>query len=95
MHKSYAVGFSLHSVCEARNGSGEMGMGVGKNRGCQQNCVLDAMGGHVHGSQGKGPKIRSWILISIKNNLSVVSHSALVLVECDVTTYFSQHLHSE
>jgi hypothetical protein len=32
--KTYAVCFCSHSVCEACNGSGEMGMGVGMHRSC-------------------------------------------------------------
>jgi hypothetical protein len=84
----YAVCFGSHSVCEACNGSGEMGMGIGVNRGRQQDRAMDAMGGHVNGSKGKGPKIRTWIFISSLNNLPVVSHSAFVFVEVDVHPTF-------
>ncbi len=66
MHETYAVCFGSHSVCEAHNGSGEMGMGIGKNRGHQWDQVIDAMDGHVHGSKGKGPKIHTWVLSPLK-----------------------------
>jgi hypothetical protein len=65
-----------------------MCMGIGMNRGCQWDCINDAMGGHVHKSKRKGPKIRIWIFVSIKKNLSVISPSAFVFVEGDVASYF-------
>ncbi len=45
--KANAISFGSHCMSEEGDLHGEVGMGVGKHRGCRRYCILDVMGGHA------------------------------------------------